>query len=300
MKIRIGIPMLCAGALLLFGCGQKQPESAEIAETTTEPAVTTSTLPHEYAENELTTAAVTTVTEAKEEEPSVKYQEAKDLTLNVKTETVRPYQCSADLTNNGEMQQKYTFDYRVLYGGTEKECDELPEYKPDAPEERTIEPAETRTLKYDWNKRYGQLPDGDYTLEILLEAAENEDGTETQLVCRAPFAVISEGYVPKLHFETVSAKGVTLIVENAADAGRSYCFVYRVYDSEHNEVMRVFDKKAQLNGISYVKAGETMTLQFDWSNDYGHLPKGDYTLELELIADGEKEGKSYSVPFTIN
>jgi hypothetical protein len=305
MKKRSLIPMLCGAALLLCSCGEKTPESSVSEETAETTAVTTTTtLPREYAEGE-TTSATTAVTEA-DDTPKTLYLTADDITLSVLGDTVRPYKCEAEITNHGEEKQKYTFDFRILYAGTETEYTELPEYEADPYEERYIEPEETRTLKYDWTKRYGQLPDGEYTFEVLLgkvkDEEEDEDAPEKYRVCRTEFTVVSEGYVPKVYFREgdVSASNATLTIENTPDAGRSYCLIYRVYDADHNEIIRMPDTKAQLNGIGYVKAGEIMQLEFNWRDSYGILPNGEYSLVIELLADGEKDAKSYSIPFTIS
>lgn len=301
MKKQLLIPMLCAGALALCCCGAKPAESSEesLPAETAETTVTT-TLPREYAENEMTTAAATAPPE--DDTPKTKYVVDTGLSLSITADSIRPYQCAAELTNHKDVQQKYTFDYRILYADSDKEYDELPEYEPDPYEERIIEPEETCTLKYDWTKRYGQLPDGDYIFEILLETidADNDpDAPPQQRVCRAPFTIVSKGFVPNVYFSHVDSANGTLIIENTADAGRSYCLLYRVYDADHNELIRCFDSKAQLDGIGYVKAGEVMQLTFNWRDSYGYLPVGDYSLVIELLADGEKDAKSYSIPFTI-
>ena len=307
MKKRSLIPILCAGALSLCCCGAKTPESStdESAADTAETIVTTTvtTLPREYAENEVTTTA--TDAPVQDDAPKDAYEVVSDLTLSVVEKSVRPYKCEAELTNHKDTDQHYTFDFRILYGDSETECEELADYQPDPYEERYIHPEETRTLKYDWTKRYGQLPDGDYTFEILLDTVtdgDDEDAPKTYIVCRTPLTIVSDGFVPKLYFAdgAVSASGVTLTIENTPDAGRSYCLLYRVYDADHNELLRIPDTQAQLNGIGYVNAGETMQLTFNWRDSYGYLPIGDYTLVIELLADGEKEAKSYSIPFEIN
>ena len=151
MKKYLLMFLLCACAWGCAACAGKQQadsepvsESEETAETT---AVTTTT-----------TAETTTVTTT----TTVDYLAASDMKLEVKTDTVRPAKCTAELKNTGSEAQHYTLDFRIYEKDGEKErlCKELEDYEPAAAQDRWLAPDETAELNYEWSARYGDLQDG--------------------------------------------------------------------------------------------------------------------------------------------
>lgn len=307
--------LLGFGAWGLMSCAET-PVIPELSAEAELPAVTTTAADAE-------TTAVTTATTAAETdapaettaaaEDDTEYQEAEDIELFVDITSIRAGRCTAKMINHDVVQRAYTYGYRVLDADTEQECRILSTYDPeedekDAKETRWIKPDEKRSLQYDWTDRYGDLTDGTYIIEVMLEkqTVYPEEGGEKTVafVARADFDVEAEGFVPNIYIAPgdVSPTGVTLTIDNSADAGRSYAFVYRLYDETaqpRKEMLKVFDKEARLSKNYYVKAGETMLLPFDWSQEYGPLLEGSYAIEIELLADGETEGKSYHVEFEI-
>lgn len=299
MKKYLLMFLLCACAWGCAACAGKQQadsepvsESEETAETT---AVTTTT-----------TAETTTVTTT----TTVDYLAASDMKLEVKTDTVRPAKCTAELKNTGSEAQHYTLDFRIYEKDGEKErlCKELEDYEPAAAQDRWLAPDETAELNYEWSARYGDLQDGTYILEALLgSTAENPDDSESpqrKLVARAEFEMDSAGFVPQFIIdpEDINPQGIVLRIKNANDVPRYYAMTYHLYDESRTprvELLGEIDKEAQLHGNNYMPAGGELVLVYDWSNSYGSLVEGEYVLEIPLLAEGEKEGKIYRIPFEI-
>ena len=299
MKKYLLMFLLCACAWGCAACAGKQQadsepvsESEETAETT---AVTTTT-----------TAETTTVTTT----TTVDYLTASDMKLEVKTDTVRPAKCTAELKNTGSEAQHYTLDFRIYEKDGEKErlCKELEDYEPAAAQDRWLAPDETAELNYEWSARYGDLQDGTYILEALLgSTAEDPDDPESpqrKLVARAEFEMDSAGFVPQFIIdpEDINPQGIVLHIKNANDVPRYYAMTYHLYDESRTprvELLGEIDKEAQLHGNNYMPAGGELVLVYDWSNSYGSLIEGEYVLEIPLLAEGEKEGKIYRIPFEI-
>ena len=299
MKKYLLMFLLCACAWGCAACAGKQQadsepvsESEETAETT---AVTTTT-----------TAETTTVTTT----TTVDYLTASDMKLEVKTDTVRPAKCTAELKNTGSEAQHYTLDFRIYEKDGEKErlCKELEDYEPAAAQDRWLAPDETAELNYEWSARYGDLQDGTYILEALLgSTAEDPDDPESpqrKLVARAEFEMDSAGFVPQFIIdpEDINPQGIVLHIKNANDVPRYYAMTYHLYDESRTprvELLGEIDKEAQLHGNNYMPAGGELVLVYDWSNSYGSLVEGEYVLEIPLLAEGEKEGKIYRIPFEI-
>lgn len=299
MKKYLLMFLLCACAWGCAACAGKQQadsepvsESEETAETT---AVTTTT-----------TAETTTVTTT----TTVDYLAASDMKLEVKTDTVRPAKCTAELKNTGSEAQHYTLDFRIYEKDGEKErlCKELEDYEPAAAQDRWLAPDETAELNYEWSARYGDLQDGTYILEALLgSTAEDPDDPESpqrKLVARAEFEMDSAGFVPQFIIdpEDINPQGIVLHIKNANDVPRYYAMTYHLYDESRTprvELLGEIDKDAQLHGNNYMPAGGELVLVYDWSNSYGSLIEGEYVLEIPLLAEGEKEGKIYRIPFEI-
>ena len=299
MKKYLLMFLLCACAWGCAACAGKQQadsepvsESEETAETT---AVTTTT-----------TAETTTVTTT----TTVDYLASSDMKLEVKTDTVRPAKCTAELKNTGSEAQHYTLDFRIYEKDGEKErlCKELEDYEPAAAQDRWLAPDETAELNYEWSARYGDLQDGTYILEALLgSTAEDPDDPESpqrKLVARAEFEMDSAGFVPQFIIdpEDINPQGIVLHIKNANDVPRYYAMTYHLYDESRTprvELLGEIDKEAQLHGNNYMPAGGELVLVYDWSNSYGSLIEGEYVLEIPLLAEGEKEGKIYRIPFEI-
>ena len=299
MKKYLLMFLLCACAWGCAACaGKQQADSepiSELEETAETTAVTTTT-----------TAETTTVTTT----TTVDYLTAPDLKLEVKTDTVRPAKCTAELKNTGSEAQHYTLDFRIYEKDGEKErlCKELEDYEPAAAQDRWIAPDETAELNYEWSARYGDLQDGTYILEALLgSTAEDPDDPESpqrKLVARAEFEMDSAGFVPQFIIdpEDINPQGIVLHIKNANDVPRYYAMTYHLYDESRTprvELLGEIDKEAQLHGNNYMPAGGELVLVYDWSNSYGSLIEGEYVLEIPLLAEGEKEGKIYRIPFEI-
>lgn len=306
MKKLLLLLLLGISAVGIMSCQEQPDESSTEAETTTA-AITTTTQP------------VTTTAASETEEPIVTTTEAayllaEDIEMFIDLQSVRASRCTAKMINHSEWQKPYTFGYRVLHAETGAPCRVLSTYDSeeddkDAAETHWIKAGEKRELKYDWADRYGDLEDGRYILELALstETVYPEDGGEAiqlPVVLRAEFEVESEGFVPHVFIapEDIQPTGVVLTIENSVDAGRSYAFVYRLYDESSEPrkmLLREFDTEAKLSKNYYVKAGETMLLEINWRTKFGYLPEGQYAIEIEMLADGEKEGKTYHTTFEI-
>ena len=308
MKNILMILLLCTGAWWLMSCQEQPDTESSVPEVTT--AVTSE------AEPAVTTEAVTTAKPAETDAPAETeaYQIADNMDMFVERQSVRASRCTAKLTNHNDGQKPYTFAYRVIEEETGQECRILSNYDPeedekDAAEIHWINPGEKRALQYDWGKRYGDLADGTYILEVTLDhtTVYPEDGgaaAVVPVVVRAKFTVEASDFVPRISIapEDVKPTGVVLTIQNAKDAGRSYAFAYRLYDEgvkPRKELLKVFDKETRLSKNNYVKAGETLQLELDWTDLYGYLLEGQYSIEIEMLADGEKEGKTYHADFEI-
>ena len=299
MKKYLLMFLLCACAWGCAACaGKQQADSepvSELEETAETTAVTTTT-----------TAETTTVTTT----TTVDYLAASDMKLEVKTDTVRPAKCTAELKNTGSEAQHYTLDFRIYEKDGEKErlCKELEDYEPAAAQDRWLAPDETAELNYEWSARYGDLQDGNYILEALLgstaEDPDNPESPQRKLVARAEFEMDSAGFVPQFIIdpEDINPQGIVLHIKNANDVPRYYAMTYHLYDESRTprvELLGEIDKEAQLHGNNYMPAGGELVLVYDWSNSYGSLIEGEYVLEIPLLAEGEKEGKIYRIPFEI-
>ena len=147
-----------------------------------------------------------------------------------------------------------------------------------------------------------------YILEAVLGsvAADPDDPESPQLrlVTRAEFEMDSAEFVPQLTIdpEDINPQGVVLTIKNAPDVGRNYSMIYRLYDESRDPrvlLLRKFDTETQMHGEHYMPPSGKLVLVFDWSNDYGSLIEGEYVLEVDLLADNEREGKVYRVKFEI-
>ena len=299
MKQYLLLLLLIVCALGCAGCAghaETDPEPDSAAEETAEtsPVTTTAARP---------TTTVTTTTTAD-------YQLAPDLKLQVKTDTVRPSKCTASLYNKGSEAQHYTLDYRIYEkdGSNIKLCKELEDYEPPVTQDRWIAPEEIAELSYDWSKRYGDLQDGTYILEAFLGVVRTDTDDETsaqlRLVARTEFEMDSSGFVPQFIVaeDDINPEGIVLTIKNSNDAARWYAMTYHLYDESRTprvQLLEEIDKEAQLHGNNYVPAGGELLLVYDWSKTYGSLVEGKYVLEIQLLADGEKEGKTYRIPFEI-
>ena len=299
MKKYLLMFLLCACAWGCAACAGKQQADSEPVSESEETAETTAVTTTAAAE----TTTVTTTT-------TVDYLTAPDMKLEVKTDTVRPAKCTAELKNTGSEAQHYTLDFRIYEKDGEKErlCKELEDYEPAAAQDRWLAPDETAELNYEWSARYGDLQDGTYILEALLgSTAEDPDDPESpqrKLVARAEFEMDSAGFVPQFIIdpEDINPQGIVLHIKNANDVPRYYAMTYHLYDESRTprvELLGEIDKEAQLHGNNYMPAGGELVLVYDWSNSYGSLVEGEYVLEIPLLAEGEKEGKIYRIPFEI-
>ncbi len=298
MKKYLFMFLLCACAWGCAGCasssGESEQEPAETAETE---AVTTT----------VTTEATTTVTTT----TTADYLAASDVKLEVRIDTVRPSKCTAVLKNTGETVHAYTPEFRIyqVSGETEKLCREQPDYEAaENPDSRNLAPDEEKELDLDWAKRYGDLQDGTYILEMQLEKVhadpEDPESPMLRLVARAEFQMDSAGFVPQFTIapEDIHPEGIVLHIKNSPDAARSYGMVYHIYDESrdpHVELIREIDQQARLYNDYYIEPGAEMVRVYDWSSTFGSLVEGEYTLEIDLLTEGESEGKTYRIPFEI-
>ena len=288
----LGICVWCCA-----GCAGKPEETSDSETETAETTVTTT------ATTEAETTTVTTTT-------TVDYRVDTEMKLEVKTDTVRPSKCTAELTG-GETQRSYTMNYRLyeVKDDSEKLCREQSDYE--APEQwdtQWIGPGETKELRFDWSKRFGDLQDGTYILELLLENTpadpEDPDSPQLRLVARAEFQMDSAEFVPQLIIEPddIHPDGVVLTVKNSPDVGRSYSMVYHLYDESREprvELLREIDQTARLYNNYHMDPGGELVLVYDWSRSYGPLLEGTYVIEIDLLADNESEGKVYRAEFEI-
>ncbi len=301
MKHYLLMMILAVCALCCAGCAgnaEDSPEPDSAAETTASSAVTTTA-----------TEPTTTVTTA----TTVDYLVASDMKLTVKTDTVRPSKCTAELTNSGSAEGRpYTAEYRIyeVSGDAEKPCAELPDYEAPAQQGdvKWLAPEQTAEIPLDWGKRYGDLQDGTYILEITQENVPSDpddpDSPKVRLVVRTEFEMDSSGFVPQFIVaeDDINPEGIVLTIKNSKDAARWYAMTYHLYDESRTprvELLEEIDKDAQLHGNNYMPPGGELVLVYDWSKTYGSLVEGEYVLEIQLLADGEKEGKTYRIPFEV-
>ncbi len=287
MKALFCTVLLGLGILGLCSCAeQSEPENS--AATTT--VLTT-------AGTKATTAVTTTVTTTA---PLPKQRIEKDMRFRADTDSVRPWGCTVVLENSSDEKREYTRKCRILDAETGRECQIREGYADETAKRFGIQPEETAELNLNWGEHYGDLESGKYLLQLILEESEDEE----PLVCQTEIEVTAEGYVPVLSIapEDVKNTGVTLTINNQTDVGRSYVYVYRLYDEtdgQHRELLRMFDQAAQLNANNYAAPGEILELTFKWGETYGALPDGHYRLEIEMLADGEEIGKTYHADFDI-
>lgn len=316
MKKGLFLIPVFAGMLMLAACQEEQSEeSAELpAETTTTEAVTTTAAATTTTE----TTTVTTTT-------TVDYQIAEKARLDVDLASVRSTSCTLTLTNDGEEQLHYEAEFRIIDAATDRElAKHTAEFEyPTKP--GVLAPGEETSISVDWTELYGNLPDGVYIFEQLLEmpAAEDADdgdaddetadseNAETadaesrcRIVARAEFEIDSEGFVPRLTIDpaTVTPEGVVLIVKNSLDAARDYGLVYRLYDesgSNRVQLLREIDTDAKLGKNYHMEPGESIELKYKWTDVYGSLLEGSYAIEIDLLAEGAESAESYRAAFVI-
>lgn len=301
MKKYLMMLLLCACAWVCAACAGKTEGGSESGQEQTETSAETTAVTTTKTQTETT---VTTTT-------AVDYLIAEDMKLNVKTDTVRPSKCTAELTNSGDAGRPYTMEYRLYSVRDDGEVlyHEMPDYtEKEQKAAKNIAPGETIELEFDWAKRYGDLTDGTYILEVTLERVRADEEDETsplvRQTARAKFTEKTEGYVPQFIVdpENIKPTGITLTIQNAKDTGRTYAPVYSLYDESRSPRITLIsdiDRAVQLSGNNYMPAGGQLVLNYDWSDTYGSLLNGEYVLEISLLADGEKEGKIYRVIFEV-
>lgn len=296
--------LLCIGACFLIGCGESSvPEDSAQTETTAA-AVTTA------ATTVTTTTETTTVTTTTKPD----YLLAEDIVPEIDPATLRTTKCKVKLTNQGENNQPYTKNYRILDHETEKELRLISEE--DKPKSSAAEgvmgPGGWTEINADWEKRYGSLQDGLYLLEIELEqvadpdSAEDSDADPVMLrkVVRTDLEIDSAGFEPRLSIDpaTVTPQGCTLTVKNSPDTGRSYSMVYRLYDESstpRKELLRELDEDARIAGNFHMDPGGTLTLPYNWRESYGALLEGTYVIEIDLLPEDGTPAKAYSATFVV-
>lgn len=310
MKRFLLAAMVCLGAWCLAGCAQDPADSGEIQETTA--AAVTTTAAETTVTTTKATTTVTTTTQAQ-------YLPAEDVELKIDAASIRSVGCTFTLTNSGEENQPYSKCWRVLDPETEKELKVLP----DAEEmtvraEGVIAPGqESPAIKADWEKRYGELPDGTYLLELVLEEvaeeqdAKKDDSSDAEKeprklpkVVRAELVIDSEGFVPRVSIDpaTVKPEGCVMTVRNSPDTGRTYSLVYRLYEEKGDTRTQLFkgtDLDAKLANNYRMEPGETLTLKYNWSEKLGSLLEGNYSIEIDLLPDDGTPATSYIARFEI-
>lgn len=295
---------LCIGACFLMGCGESSvPDDTAQTETTAAAVTTAST-------TVTTTTESTTVTTTTKPD----YLLAEDIVPEIDPATLRTTKCKVKLTNQGENNQPYTKNYRILDHETGQELRLISE--DDKPKssaaEGVIGPGGWTEINVDWEKRYGSLQDGLYLLEIELEQATDPDGTENsdaepvmrRKVVRTDLEIDSAGFEPRLSIDpaTVTPQGCTLTVKNSPDTGRSYSMVYRIYDESsapRRELLRELDEEARIAGNYHMDPGGSLTLVYNWRESYGSLLDGSYVLEIDLLPEDGTPAKAYSASFVI-
>lgn len=283
-----------AAALMLCGCAEQNSEPELPAETTT--AVTTET-----TAPETTTETTTTTT-------TQPYILAEELSFAYVPASARPTSCTATLTNNGGEDIGYGSEFHV-YDMEGKEMPYIGEGEQTFTSElKTLAAGESAELQYDWSGAYGELAEGSYILEQVInsgaeideETGETKQGLPT--VCRTVFSIVGSEYAPILTIapENVATDRCVLNVQNAPDQPRDYTLVWRLYDSENHQILREIDFETQRAGTYHFEAGENHDLNFYWKEIYGNLPDGNYELELDFLGDTDKVTTTYRVPFTVN
>lgn len=306
MKRFLLTALTCLGACCLAGCDQAPAESGAEQETTA--AVTTTTVTTTVT----TAAATTTVTTTTQ----AQYLKADDIELKIVPASVRSSGCTYTLANSGEANQPYTKSWRVLDPETEKELNRLPDAEEMSGQAAGVIAAgqESPEIRAEWESRYGELADGTYLLEALLEQAAEEQKDESSdaekeprmlpKITRAELVIDSDGFVPRVSIDpaTVTPEGCVLTVRNSPDVGRTYSMVYRIYQEDganRTQLLKGTDLDAKLADNYRMEPGETLTLKYKWSDKLGSLPDGNYAIEIDLLPDDGTPAVSYIARFEI-
>lgn len=294
MKLFPLILMTGLAALALCSCAEQNSEPEPPAETTT--AVTTETTAPE------TTSETTTTTTTQP------YLLAENLSFAYVAASARPTSCTATLTNHGGEDIGYGSEFHV-YDMEGKEMPYIGEGERTFTSElKTLAAGESAELQYDWSGVYGDLAEGNYILEQVInsgaevdeETGETKQGLPT--VCRLTFSIVGSEFAPSLYIDpaTLQTDRCVLSVQNAPDQPRDYTLVWRLYDSNNRELLREVDFEAQRAGNYHFEPGEAHDLNFNWREVYGNLPDGDYELEIDFLGNTDKVTSTYRVPFTVN
>ncbi len=306
MKRFLLAAMVCLGAWCLAGCAQDPAESGEIQETTA--AAVTTTAAETTVTTTKATTTVTTTTQAQ-------YLLAEDIALKINPASVRSSGCTFTVANSGETNQPYSKCWRILDPETEKELKVLP----DAQEmtvraEGVVAPEqESPEIKAEWETRYGELADGTYLLELVLEEVAEEQGGESSdtekeprmipKLARAELVIDSQNFVPRVSIDpaTVTPEGCVMTVRNSPDVGRSYSLVFRIYaeGTTRTLLLKGTDVEAQRADNYHMEPGESLTLKYNWRDKLGSLAEGDYSVEIDLLPDDGTPAVSYIARFTI-
>ncbi len=309
MKRFLLAALVCLGVWCLAGCAQDPAESGGTQETTAA-AVTTTAVTTTVTTTKATTT-VTTTTQAQ-------YLLADDMEMKIDPGSVRSVSCSFTVANKGEANQPYSKCWRILDPNTEKELKRLPGAdETTVRAEGVIAPeGESPAIRADWEKRYGELPDGTYLLELVLEEvaeeqdAKKDDSSDAEKeprilpkVVRAELVIDSEGFVPRVHIDpaTVTPEGCVMTVRNSPDVGRTYSLVYRIYEegTTRTQLLKGTDLDAKLADNYHMEPGETLTLKYNWSEKLGSLLEGNYSIEIDLKPDDGSPAVSYIAPFVL-
>ena len=292
MKHKLIAALACAVMLCLTACsGSKNSSEAPAIETTTATTETTA------ATTAAVSSAVTTTTYAVI--PLTDYTEADGLKLELVKKTLRDSKCTFKLTNTGKTVQSYDTEYRLVDAATGAQvhvrngADEVRRKK------RNIAPGESKEIKADWSNRYGRLESGEYYYELLLSMNEQ---TGQRRVVRAKFTIEEVLYTPVISVEpdSVTPKGLTLIIKNTNDVARSYGLVYRIYETEGNKLMmKQMDNETKLAKNYHIPQGGVLTLKLNWSKNFGALLDGNYAIEIDLLADGDETARVFRTEFTV-
>ena len=91
-----------------------------------------------------------------------------------------------------------------------------------------------------------------------------------------------------------------IVLAAAVVAGLLAAFLTGSYISSRERALQA-EKEAfnRLYNDYYIEPGAEMVRVYDWSSTFGSLVEGEYTLEIDLLTEGESEGKTYRIPFEI-